>query len=440
MSQEQLDARGEAHEALGTAVSSYGPRVLGDPQMLGNLVADLLPDLPRERSLLVAGAEAGIATEMTQHVRDQHIDPDTAVQLAARGLAERRAIDPAASMWVAAEYAQALGYQVRPQAQAFQPEQPQVIPGAPPTMTVLPGQPMQTQPPPAMPVSPQVPPMPYAGSAPPQGSSPYYSPMPGQGSWPPSVQSWPQAPGLPDGTPAQGGGGKRRILAAAAAAGVVVLYLVVAAVAHTVPFGKSTPPHRPAAAPSHHKPVQKPRPKPAGPTLAAGIAPLVQLLPADVNPANCKAAPKPGWAAPGLVKAMECYDSGVGTGNSIYAYQMNSLANYKSSWANFNTWASFDSATPSDCPPSGNAQGFEPWNDSGSGGNGFYPTAAGQTLECGYFFANSKNQNEPTYAWSFPSEDAYVIAIGDAGSTFAHLQSWWVNNADPNAAPSPAAS
>ena len=111
---QQLDTQGEAHEALGTAVASYGQRVLSDPHTLGNLVADLLPDLPRERSLLVTGAEAGIAGEMRQHVEEQHIDPDTAVQLVATALSERRAIDPAAGLWVATEYARALGYQVRP--------------------------------------------------------------------------------------------------------------------------------------------------------------------------------------------------------------------------------------------------------------------------------------------------------------------------------------
>ena len=110
----QLDTQGEAHEALGTAVASYGQRVLSDPHTLGNLVADLLPDLPRERSLLVTAAEAGVAAELRQHVEEQRIDPDTAAQLVARSLSERRAIDPAAGMWVAAEYAQALGYQVRP--------------------------------------------------------------------------------------------------------------------------------------------------------------------------------------------------------------------------------------------------------------------------------------------------------------------------------------
>src|SRR5438552_13122572 len=106
---QQLDAQGEAHQALGTSVAGYGQRVLSDPHILRNLVTDLLPDLPRERSLLVTGAEAGLAADIRRHVEDERIDPDTAVELVARTLAERRAIDPAASMWVASEYAQALG-------------------------------------------------------------------------------------------------------------------------------------------------------------------------------------------------------------------------------------------------------------------------------------------------------------------------------------------
>ena len=79
----QHDAQGEARDALGTAVSGYGQRVRRPayPRQPGHRPA---PDLPRERSLLVTGAEAGIAAEMTQHVQEQHIDPDTAVQLVAR--------------------------------------------------------------------------------------------------------------------------------------------------------------------------------------------------------------------------------------------------------------------------------------------------------------------------------------------------------------------
>ena len=65
MSDGTYDVQGEVRDALNTAVEGYGKRVLNDPRVLGNLVTDLLPDLPRERSLLVTGAEAGVAAEAT---------------------------------------------------------------------------------------------------------------------------------------------------------------------------------------------------------------------------------------------------------------------------------------------------------------------------------------------------------------------------------------
>src|ERR1700735_5558688 len=99
MSGDSFDALGEAHEALDTAVNSYGARVLSDPRILSNLVADLLPDNPRERSLLVTAAEAGVAGELTQNVDGQHMDADTAVALAAQSLTDNRSLDRAASMW-----------------------------------------------------------------------------------------------------------------------------------------------------------------------------------------------------------------------------------------------------------------------------------------------------------------------------------------------------
>ena len=160
MTEQQLDPQGEAHEALGSVANDYGQRVLSDPRMIGNLVTDLLPDLPRERSLLVTGAEADIAGELTQHVQEQHLDPNTAVQLVARSLVDRRSLDPAASMWVTSEYAQALGYPVQ-SSQAPPPpgpgglNPPPVVGPAPPqTVTsyapyAAPNQP--TSPPPADP-------------------------------------------------------------------------------------------------------------------------------------------------------------------------------------------------------------------------------------------------------------------------------------------------
>jgi len=246
------------------------------------------------------------------------------------------------------------------------------------------------------------------------------------------------SPGAPDWTSPRPPKRRNRGLIyglAGGAAAIVILGAVIGIAVSSSSHSSSSSTPSPTLTHTH-----KATPSPAASTgLAAGVAPLVQLLPSDVNPANCKAADKPQWATPGLVKSYQCTDSGVGTGYSIFAYQMNNSANYQSSISNFNTWAGFTAASGSGCPPSGsNTQGSTPWDDTGSGGSGFFPTATGQTLECGFFFANSNHQNEPTYAWLFPSEDAYVIAIGDANSTFSHLQSWWSNNAEPNASPKPA--
>ena len=121
---EQLDTQGEAREALSSMVTDYSKRVLSDPRMLRSLVTDLLPDLPRERNLLVTAAESDVAGDLTRHVEEHHLDPDTAVQLVARSLTDRTALDPAASTWVTTEYAQALGYRVRSDASAPPPPPP----------------------------------------------------------------------------------------------------------------------------------------------------------------------------------------------------------------------------------------------------------------------------------------------------------------------------
>ncbi|HSZ28502.1 MAG TPA: hypothetical protein VK784_01940, partial [Pseudonocardiaceae bacterium] len=114
MTEQQLDAQGEARDALSSVVADFGPRVLSDPRMLGSRMSDLLPDLPKERQLLITAAEADVAGELARHVQEQHLDPNTAVQLVAGSLTDRKSIDPVSSMWVATQYARALGYPVQP--------------------------------------------------------------------------------------------------------------------------------------------------------------------------------------------------------------------------------------------------------------------------------------------------------------------------------------
>jgi hypothetical protein len=492
---QQLDTQGEAREALGTAVASYGQRVLTDPHTLGNLVADLLPDLPRERSLLVTAAEAGVAAEMRQHVEEQHIDPDTAAQLVARSLSERRAIDPAASMWVASEYAQALGYQVRSYVSAVPPRQPQQLDLAAPTTTALPpgaggpatvppgaGAPATvpqgagapaTVPPgvggpaiqalsrpswppagppagsPAGPVPERPPGQFWQPSLPPQTWAPA---GPASQSWPPAgapPQSWPPA-GPPPGQswpplqPSSGGPGnsrsgrKRGLIAGATAVALIGGYLIVATVAHTVPFTKSRPVaassrvHSPGPTP---KPTHSVTPTPTGSRLAAGVAPLTQLLPADIgDPASqCQTDPPPyTWDMPGRVAALECTDPGLPKGK-VYAFQMDNQADYEATWASYSKVAGFTEASPGqDCPPAKGGVGTFPTDSK------MFPHRPGQVLWCE--MVDAGNGPQPVYTWTLPSENVFYVAAGAPRSSFAALDKWWGNNSLPQTAPSPSAS
>jgi hypothetical protein len=394
---QQLDAQGEAREALGTAVTSYGQRVLSDPHTLGNLVADLLPDLPRERSLLVTAAEAGIAAEMRQHVEGQHIDPDIAVQLVASALSDRRALDPAAGLWVASEYAQALGYQVR----AYTP----AAPSGPPQQVSPAGQPPQSWP----------------------------------QSWPPAGPSWPPAQPSSGGSRSSWAVRRRGLIAAGAAVALTGGYLIAAAtVAHTFPFTKA----RPVAASSlvHSarpapKPTKPATPTPTGPTLAAGVTPLLQLLPEDIgDPATqCQPDPPPySWDMPGRVTALACTDPGLIKGK-VYAYQMDSQADYEATWQSYSKVVGFTSSSPGpDCPPAKGGVGTFATDSK------MFPHQPGQVVWC--VMVDVGNGPQPTYTWTLPTEDAFFVAAGAPNSSFAAMDRWWSNYSLPMSAPSPSAS
>ena len=465
MTEPQLDAQGEARDALSSVVADFGPRVLSDPRMLGSRMSDLLPDLPKERQLLLTAAEADVAGELRRHVQEQHLDPNTAVQLVARSLTDRKSIDPTSSMWVATQYAQALGYPVQPG--AMPPPRP--TPPAGPTLPPQPPPPPQPQPfggpqtvttygyqdptigasggyggygqpqPPSGGGGFGQPQAPFGGGGfgqpqPPPGGAGYYPQQPVGGHAPPTGA--PQQ-GTPAWTSPPGPGPKPRkrglIYGLGAAAAAVVIIAGVGFGTHWFGPGPKPKPTPTLTTP----PVTSTSPTPVhtGLSLAPGIAPLDQLLPSDVNPANCNVIKeKAGWGTPGLVKALNCYDSALPNGR-IYGYQFDSSANYKASWSDFNTWWPFSPPSGSGCPPSGsNTQGMLPWYDTGSNGNGFYPATSGQTLECGFLGTNG---NQPAYAWSFPTEDAYIVALGNPNMSLSGLQTWWAANADPNSSPSP---
>src|SRR5215472_2482498 len=132
----------EARAALHTIVTDpdHGVAALSSAQTMSNLLKDLLPDAPREKSLLVAAAEAGLAAKLREHVV-QGLDPSSAIRLAAASLSNSVPFTPDACAWVTNEIATAIGIS-RPADSAPAPGRPQgydAIGGAPTRVTAQPG-------------------------------------------------------------------------------------------------------------------------------------------------------------------------------------------------------------------------------------------------------------------------------------------------------------
>jgi hypothetical protein len=420
---EQLDTQGEAREALSSMVNDYSKRILNDPRMLGNLVTDLLPDLPRERSLLVTAAESDVAGDLTRHVEEHHLDPDTAVQLVARSLTDRRALDPAASAWVTTEYAQALGYQVR----SGPPPMPQPM-SQPPAQDTLSSY-GQYGPPQQQTAPPQNQPPLYGSSYPGYSQPPAYPPG-GQPTAGPAQQG-PPPPWQPPGPPSPRKPNRWPMFAAIGAAAVVVI--VVVALAATGTFsGKSKPD---ANSLTTHPPTSHPPTPTPSPTYT--VASLTELLPGDLDdPASQCSANTPKFTPTGMVQGIICTDPGLPANGSIEAYQMNSYANYLKTWETFNKWWGFTSYTPgSTCPPAGTnhltSEGSTTWYDK------YFPSRQGQVFECEWT-GTGNNPSNPAIAWSFPADNAFIIAWGGDGTSFSTLQSWWTNNVTQISSPTPA--
>ncbi len=100
----------EARAALNAIVTDpeHGVPALSSAQTMSNLLKDLLPDAPREKSILVAAAEAGLANSLRQHV-DQGMDSNTAIRLTASSFSSTTPFTPDACTWVTGEIATAMG-------------------------------------------------------------------------------------------------------------------------------------------------------------------------------------------------------------------------------------------------------------------------------------------------------------------------------------------
>ena len=88
MTSPQWDESDEAQQALRAIVSdpAHGAAALSSAPIMANLLKDLLPDAPREVSILVAAAEAGVAGQLRDRV-SQGMDVGTASAVVAGSFA-----------------------------------------------------------------------------------------------------------------------------------------------------------------------------------------------------------------------------------------------------------------------------------------------------------------------------------------------------------------
>ncbi len=106
----QWDESDEAQKALRAIVSDpvYGVAALSSPQIMANLLKDRLPDAPAEVSILVAAAEAGVASNLRDRV-SQGMDVSTASAVVAGSFAASTPFKPEACSWAVSEIAGVLG-------------------------------------------------------------------------------------------------------------------------------------------------------------------------------------------------------------------------------------------------------------------------------------------------------------------------------------------
>ena len=109
MASTSWDPQGEAQEALRTIVadSQFGPAALSSSQTMTNLLKDLLPDAPRESSVLIAASDAGVPGSLQGYIK-QGMPVETASRLAVGSFENRTALTWDACTWAVGALVSAL--------------------------------------------------------------------------------------------------------------------------------------------------------------------------------------------------------------------------------------------------------------------------------------------------------------------------------------------
>jgi hypothetical protein len=420
----------EVRDALRTIVSDpqLGVPALSSAATMSNLLKDLLPDAPRETSVLVAAAEAGLPQILQDHV-GQGMDVVTASSLAASAFAARTPFTADACNWAVAELAVALGLAPGeplpaggPQAgPAWDAGRAQKLPPAPQARgdtaeTLLPG---------------RAPVVGYGHPGAGQAGGPRQAPAPGA----------PAGPGAGFGYPAGGAGNYPPPPAPAPGYG----YPPPTAPPSGAGAGYAYPPPMAPTGGPYMAPGQAGMPQPRrspkawmiltgavvvvaliglivalasqGSNSGAGtIEPLSKIIQPDVR--SCKSTVALGMS--GLVNREFCQTSVHSIG--LDAYQFDTSTDYANGLSRLNNLTGWNaSSAGTHCPPgSGSFSGLTQWH---SNVNGLYRQRAGQLLEC---YSFNKSSKFLLYVWTLPTQRVILVANDNAtGATFADLEKWW---------------
>ena len=111
MARHSWPEEGQAPDALRIVVKDHGTETLSDGPKLNNVLQDLIPGMRRESSVLVAAADADIASVISARI-GQRMSTAAAVAQAADYLEDRTALTTEACEWAARQMARAMGVKV----------------------------------------------------------------------------------------------------------------------------------------------------------------------------------------------------------------------------------------------------------------------------------------------------------------------------------------
>ncbi|NNN22288.1 MAG: hypothetical protein HKL80_09855 [Acidimicrobiales bacterium] len=231
------DINKEAFEVLQIVLSKFGLNALSDSSIIEGICEDRLSDYPRESTLIVTAARAGIVGLLQQQVNA--VGVEDAIKLTADSLSTKFSIANNASLWVTSQFAKVLGYDLDDQPTINLSHSESNLNSPPIGNTLTPNTPAT-----GLIVEPTI--FPGQGpinQSPDSTSQPNPHQLAQSGLQQPMYPGGPLGPNYPPSPTGTSGqqNQKKNLIYVGVVVALVVAYMVIAGVANLPPFTKSTP-------------------------------------------------------------------------------------------------------------------------------------------------------------------------------------------------------